>query len=178
MGYAGYAPGHKVVEVTPLQSKLVTVKSVDSFDLIEKLTRNVAQNPTEEKYRKVRLTNEKIKAALVDVAGALDVLLEMGWTQEGEFIVLPSGTQMTMMQVRDIDDARNKFKKAEEDAFKKRAFKRTLTPEDEQLRRQLEADKLERAARGPITQASVATAKGTSRIMSASDAGCAGSKGG
>eukprot|EP00961_Rhodomonas_salina_P109536 1474304-Rhodomonas_salina.1 len=98
MGYAGYAPGHKVVEKTPLQAKLAAVKDTGAFDLMEKLSRNIAQNPGEEKFRQVRLTNEKIKAALGDVPGAVDVLLEMGWVEEGEFLKLPAGAKVGMAE--------------------------------------------------------------------------------
>lgn len=54
-GYAGYAPGHKVVDLaTPLQQYLKAVKSMATLDTLEKLTRNSAQAPAEEKFRKVR----------------------------------------------------------------------------------------------------------------------------
>jgi hypothetical protein len=54
-GYAGYAPGHKVADLaTPLQQYLKAVKSMATLDTLEKLTRNSAQAPAEEKFRKVR----------------------------------------------------------------------------------------------------------------------------
>mgnify|MGYP006073323517 CR=1 FL=1 len=53
MGYAGYAPGHKVVELTVLQQLLKQIKSDKSLETLEKLTRNSAQAPGEEKFRKV-----------------------------------------------------------------------------------------------------------------------------
>lgn len=41
MGYAGYAPGHRVAEAaTPVQAALAQVKSDASLELIGKLTRN------------------------------------------------------------------------------------------------------------------------------------------
>ena len=56
-GYAGYAPGHKVADLaTPLQQYLRAVKSMATLDTLEKLTRNSAQAPAEEKFRKVRPT--------------------------------------------------------------------------------------------------------------------------
>ena len=56
-GYAGYAPGHKVADLaTPLQQYLKAVKSMATLDTLEKLTRNSAQAPAEEKFRKVRPT--------------------------------------------------------------------------------------------------------------------------
>eukprot|EP00982_Pelagococcus_subviridis_P011896 31126-Pelagococcus_subviridis.AAC.9 len=53
-GYAGYAPGHKVVMATPLQQALKAVKDDKSLETMEKLTRNSAQAPAEEKFRRVR----------------------------------------------------------------------------------------------------------------------------
>ena len=53
MGYAGYAPGHKVVELTVLQQLLKLIKNDKSLETLEKLTRNSAQAPAEEKFRKV-----------------------------------------------------------------------------------------------------------------------------
>jgi len=59
MGYAGYAPGHKVADLaTPLQQYLKMVDLVASLDTLEKLTRNCAQAPAEEKFRKVRREDE------------------------------------------------------------------------------------------------------------------------
>ena len=56
----------------------------------------------EEKYRRVKLTNAKIKAALVDVSGAVDAMLTLGWVREegGEdALVLPKGKFFTMAEV-------------------------------------------------------------------------------
>jgi hypothetical protein len=62
MGYAGYAPGHKVVELTVLQQLLKLIKSDKSLETLEKLTRNSAQAPAEEKFRKVRPLGRTIHA--------------------------------------------------------------------------------------------------------------------
>ena len=113
----------------------------------------------------VRLTNDKIAAMLVAVAGAKEAMLTMGWVEEGEFLVLPAGKNLTMTEVRDVEDARAKLKKAEEQATMRLASRKIEDPAKEALRRQLEADKLERAARGPITEASKATPKGEGRIQ-------------
>jgi len=166
MGYAGYAPGHKVAAPqTPLQAALSTVKSDASLETMGKLVRNCAQNPSEDKYRKIRLTNEKIAAVLVAVEGAKASMLAMGWVEEGEFLVLPSGVHLSMAEVRDIEDRRSKNKKEEEQAMMRMASKKKEDPEVQRLREQLEADKKERAARGPITQSSVAVPKGNGGIV-------------
>ena len=51
----------------------------------------------------IRLTNEKIAAVITAVPGAKEALVEMGWTEEGEFLVLPAGKSVTMREVRDIE---------------------------------------------------------------------------
>ena len=101
----------------------------------------------------IRLTNDKIAAVLVAVEGAKAAMLAMGWVEDGEFLVLPAGVQLSMKEVRDIEDAKAKLKKEEEQALMRAALpKKKEDPEMKRLREQLEADKKERAARGPITQ--------------------------
>ena len=57
----------------------------------------------EEKFRRVRLGNGKIKAALVDVPSALEALLVLGWAREGEgeeaALVVPPGRFFSMADV-------------------------------------------------------------------------------
>lgn len=51
----------------------------------------------------MRLSNGKVKAALVDMPGALDALLAMGWARDGEgeeaALVVPKGRFFTMADV-------------------------------------------------------------------------------
>mmetsp|Transcript_11598 Transcript_11598/g.14128 ORF Transcript_11598/g.14128 Transcript_11598/m.14128 type:complete len:93 (+) Transcript_11598:72-350(+) len=44
--------------------------AVKGLDLLETITRNTAQNPKEEKYRKVRTTNEKLSPFFVMLSAA------------------------------------------------------------------------------------------------------------
>ena len=39
---------------------------------------------------------------ITNVPGAKEAMLEMGWTEEGEFLVLPRGAAVTMREVREI----------------------------------------------------------------------------
>ena len=98
-----------VVE-TPLQAALAAVKSDASLETMNKLVRNCVQTPGEDKFRKIRLTNEKIAAVLVSVEGAKTAMLKMGWVEDGEFLVLPAGVQLSRKEVRDIEDAKMKLK--------------------------------------------------------------------
>ena len=147
-GIAGYTKA-KLPPPPPtmVQAALLAVHSQESLDVMDKLTRNVAVNPSgenpsparecdvsprncyycmckkrlcaamtellhipllpvafaEEKYRRVRLSNAKVQAALVNTPGALDALLTMGWAQEGEgedaALVVPKGRFFTMADV-------------------------------------------------------------------------------
>lgn len=145
---------------TPLEKALKTVKSDGSLNIIGTLTRNVTQNPREEKYRRLRLTNQKIADAILNTEGALESMLQMGWTREGEeFLVLPESVQLTMNHVRTVEAAKEALEAEAKAAAKKRiqaASNRSTDPEKERLRMQLEADRKERAARGPVTQGSKA----------------------
>jgi hypothetical protein len=62
-------------------------------------------NPGEEKFRRIRLGNAKIKAAIADVASAVGALCVLGWTEEeteGEaFLVLPKGKAIRCAFLRD-----------------------------------------------------------------------------
>ncbi|KAL1508450.1 hypothetical protein AB1Y20_004553 [Prymnesium parvum] len=60
------------------------------LSLFPKLADNIAKNPTDPKYRKVRLTNAKLAEGLVHVAGARQFLRAIGWQLvEGEYLQLP-----------------------------------------------------------------------------------------
>ena len=49
MAYAGYAPGHRVIERTPLEEALLEIGDAETLDVLERLARNVARSPSEEK---------------------------------------------------------------------------------------------------------------------------------
>ena len=146
-----------------LAGELARVKSGASLEAINKLVRNCAQNPREEKYRRVRTTNHKVHAVLVAVDGAMSVMATMGWVQEGEFLVLPAGVHLSMREVRDIEDATLKLKRAEEQA-KMRAEMKLLRDHQGSLLRDeafaranpemklLENDRHERAAGPEVTK--------------------------
>ena len=56
----------------------------------------------EEKFRRVKLSNPKIKAALADVPGAMQALLTLGWAREQEpeeAVVVPKGRHFSMAEV-------------------------------------------------------------------------------
>jgi len=97
MGYAGYAPGNQVAEpLSDLEQALRSIpggQALEALDVLEKLLRNVVQTPGEEKFRRIRLANEKIAKAIGSAPGAVEALLQMGWVQQRqhdeETLVLP-----------------------------------------------------------------------------------------
>lgn len=118
---------------------------------------------------------------ITNVPGAKEAMLEMGWTEEGEFLMLPRGAAVTMREVREIDAARVALNKRLDEEFKKRIAARNRAkadPEKARLLAEMEADKAERRARGPVTHGSVAVPKGDGRMQTAAGAGCSGTSGG
>jgi hypothetical protein len=130
-----------------------------TLELIEKLVRNTVHAPTEEKFRKIRLTNAKIAEAIANVPGAVDAMIVMGWQKEGEEnLILPQGTKLVFEKdVKAILNTQDWFKKEiEKDHKRKMQERKEQDPEKLKLRKQLELDAAERAAREPVTQSSKA----------------------
>ena len=75
---------------------------MDSLDVLSTVTRNVAVNPSDPKFRRLRLSNLKVRQAVVDTPGALDSLFTLGWLRDEadpDSLVYPAGRQLTMAQV-------------------------------------------------------------------------------
>lgn len=165
--------------LTPLQQALRAIpveNAQETLELIEKLVRNTVSKPSEEKFRSIRLTNPKIAAAITNVPNVVVALTEMGWQQEGENLVLPMGTKLVFdVHVRGIQDAQDFFKKEIEKERKRKlqAQKQDNDPEKENLRKQIEADRKEREAQGPVFRSSKSQWSGGNgaNIMHAGDIG-------
>mmetsp|Transcript_90422 Transcript_90422/g.161094 ORF Transcript_90422/g.161094 Transcript_90422/m.161094 type:complete len:187 (-) Transcript_90422:229-789(-) len=186
MGYAGYSPGNQVADkLTPLQQALRALplsQATETLDIIEKLTRNVTRNPTEDKFRKIKLSNPKIAAAITDVPYAVDILKEMGWVEDPEGLVLPASVRLAHeTEVVGIIDARDFYKKEAEAQKRREAMARKLAddPEKEALLKKAEMDRKEKEAEGPVLHGSKAKKLGDgSNIMTAGDLGIGKSSGG
>merc|ERR1712057_1611 len=190
-GYAGYAPGHAVQELTEKQKALRAVESVAALEMLEKLFGNVAKNPSEKKYRRVKFeTNTKIKAAFESGKCtseiALRCFLTHGWVVEEEeennerVVKLPDSVQQTFRDVLEVTERKEALQKELQAAFRRRVAARSkaaASGEKETLLKQLEADKLERAAKGPVTEGSkrVDGALGNGGFSTPQDIGCSGS---
>ena len=102
-GYAGYVPA-KMPPAKPsaTQAALWSIQNPETLELIAKLLKNVAVNPSEEKYRRIRLTNPKIKALVADEEGGLQAMLSLGWEQDPEdadALVVTKGRHFSMAEV-------------------------------------------------------------------------------
>jgi hypothetical protein len=90
---------------TPLEAALAAVGSLECLELLEKVTYNAAVQPAEEKFRRLKLSNAKIRAQVAEAEGGLAAMGELGWQQgegeegEGPVLTLPKGGA-TMAQVR------------------------------------------------------------------------------
>ena len=77
--------------------------------------------PKEDKFRKVKLSNKKINAAIVGTEGGLDAMMKLGWVQstteeDGDVLVLPEGKYLNMETVRKVEEAKERLEKANKDA--------------------------------------------------------------
>jgi DNA-binding TFAR19-related protein (PDSD5 family) len=145
-------PLEQALRALPLDQALATLA------LIEKLVRNTVHAPGEEKFRKIRLSNPKIAEAITNVPGAIEAMVEMGWQQaDEEMLILPQGTKLVFETVKAILETQDWFKKeVENDHKRKMQAKKETDPEKLALRQQLENDAKERAAQGPVTTSSKA----------------------
>lgn len=128
------------------------------LSIIEKLTRNVVHNPSDEKFRKLNLTNEKIKNAIAMVPRAMDLMREMGWVQQEDFLTLPSTVRLAHeVHVIGIIEAQDYYKtQLEKERARQVRASKAVNEETQKLKRQIDADRKEKEAEGPVTKGSVA----------------------
>eukprot|EP00656_Telonema_subtile_P010936 TRINITY_DN1533_c0_g2_i10.p1 TRINITY_DN1533_c0_g2~~TRINITY_DN1533_c0_g2_i10.p1 ORF type:complete len:432 (-),score=74.53 TRINITY_DN1533_c0_g2_i10:1713-3008(-) len=74
-----------------------------SSETLQRILRNVAAQPTETKFHRIRMTKDKLKADIVDVKGAKELLLAIGFREEGEFLVLPEGENAAQVATSGLD---------------------------------------------------------------------------
>jgi hypothetical protein len=98
-----------------------TTKQQPSLDVIGKLLYNCAVSPREDKFRSIKLSNAKVRAAVVDAPGALDALKAFGWVESaaGDELGVAPGTFFTMKDVRVVDAAKERLRKELEQQKKK-----------------------------------------------------------
>ncbi|TMW58533.1 hypothetical protein Poli38472_010092 [Pythium oligandrum] len=82
-------------------------RAITAAETIIKMLNNILQNPTEEKFRRVRLSNAGIQTKLVAVNGALDILREAGFTDlviDNENFLALTDEQFDVERVRSAMD--------------------------------------------------------------------------
>lgn len=103
---------------TEQQLALSLIKDENALSIIEKITYNVVVAPTEAKYRKIKLSNPKIKSAITDIPESMSYLTMLGWeqqSQDGEtFLSLPD-KMLSMSEVRDIQAAQREWQLKQRD---------------------------------------------------------------
>jgi hypothetical protein len=80
----------------PLKSVLSLIKNPACLETMMKIVR--------EKYRKLRVANPKIQEMLRS-EGAMAAMHEMGWIEDGDFLVLPASVNVSTNAVQDIECA-------------------------------------------------------------------------
>ena len=55
-----------------------------SLSVIHKLLQNIVENPTEEKYKRIKTSNESLKQKIFDVETAVKALRAVGWVEHGQ----------------------------------------------------------------------------------------------
>jgi len=169
MAYGGYSPGSVIPDaLSGFEAALRSLPidtGIEALDLCETLTRNVIQHPSEEKYRKLRTTNAKL-AVLFGQPGASEIMSEMGWVQDGEFVVLAPTIRLDFPKhIVKILDAKSWYGKQREQLKKSNKLGNDGGKAD--MLKSLEIDRRERAAAAacktggalPIAVAPVAVAK-------------------
>lgn len=79
------------------------VKSVEALEVLEKLLYNIVVAPKEEKYRRIKLTNDKINRTIVQSEGALDALQALSWVispEDVQLLIAPTSVNFNMKDVR------------------------------------------------------------------------------
>jgi hypothetical protein len=143
------------------------------LEIMDKLVRNTVRNPSDEMFRKIRLSNPKIAASITDVEGAVNALTEMGWVSENEEMVLPPNVRLVHERdVVGILNAQDFYKKEAENEAKRRAkARKEVDAEREALLKQAELDRREKSAEGPVMHGSVAKKLGDGQVVRAGDIG-------
>ena len=77
-------------EATKKICALSDTKASPGLAMLRRMIENIAKNPAEAKYRKVRLSNPKVAEGLVHVPGVRQWMGAVGWELvEDEFMTLP-----------------------------------------------------------------------------------------
>ncbi|KAG1674789.1 Peptide-N(4)-(N-acetyl-beta-glucosaminyl)asparagine amidase [Nymphon striatum] len=76
----------------------VNAKILDAVKLLLKIAANIINNPSNEKYRQIRLSNTSVSNRLLPVHGAMECLFEMGFEENDEHLVFPKSTSVEQLK--------------------------------------------------------------------------------
>lgn len=94
---------------------LPSEKALDTLELLEKLTQNIVRNPADDKFRRIKLSNPKIAAAITNIPHAVDALKQMGWVEAPDALELPQSVLFVQeREVSAIIQAKEHYKKEAE----------------------------------------------------------------
>eukprot|EP00928_Gymnodinium_smaydae_P023491 TRINITY_DN19368_c0_g4_i1.p1 TRINITY_DN19368_c0_g4~~TRINITY_DN19368_c0_g4_i1.p1 ORF type:complete len:674 (-),score=113.19 TRINITY_DN19368_c0_g4_i1:148-2097(-) len=101
---------------SPVDAAIVSLKSnapaalkdAGSVQVLSTLLGNLAKNPAEEKFRRVKLSNAKIAKAL-SCTGAEALLLAAGFVKSDEFLEVPSGADVSSSAQAALDALTSAF---------------------------------------------------------------------
>merc|ERR1719162_2754047 len=99
---ADLSPGHPPIPdvCTPFAVACAAAAwDIDQAGLFRKLLQNVADNPQEPKYRRLRLTNARIAALIEKVPKTREMLEASGWisAEEGTSLELPASASLELL---------------------------------------------------------------------------------
>lgn len=180
MGYAGYVPAKYAAKPTAVQLALKELQNEATYELMSKIVKNVVVAPADEKFRRLRLSNSKIAAALTKVPGGLEAMQSLGWQvdpADPDFIILPKSVKPSMAEVRSIEEAKAEWRKDVRGQKRSAAGKALAAQQGGEATRitaQLAADRAERAAQAPVERGSSAQQLpngGNANIRTAGEAG-------
>eukprot|EP00958_Prasinococcus_capsulatus_P023481 scaffold3502_cov350-Prasinococcus_capsulatus_cf.AAC.4 len=137
MAYKGVNTSAKYAKQLSPFEKTLRECPLESVNVLLTLTKNTAQSPSEEKFRKIRLANSKIKQVIGDVPPALEALRSMGWVSEdvdGEpCMMLPSTVVIKFEVVRTIDEALVDVKRETEKSMRRAISARSVASNPEKV---------------------------------------------
>ncbi|KAK6189023.1 hypothetical protein SNE40_005076 [Patella caerulea] len=85
--------------VLQLATENESKSAFEAIDILLKFCNNIIKNPSEEKYRRIRLKNPIIESKLLPVVGAMECLFDMGFLEDGEFLTMPRNCSLSVLTV-------------------------------------------------------------------------------
>lgn len=159
------AGGSEEYSILLLSKLAVAEKAEDAFvaaaEILLKLMRNIVQNPTEQKFRRIKPQNPTISAKLLSAPGMKEVVAFLGWQEEqgGEALVLPDEAVARLRAAVDTVSQRHYWmsqREVRENLDQRKADFEVRQRELKIIHDKMEDDKRRRESR-PKAQASVAT---------------------